>query len=138
MARGPCTFRQTDLKSAIKGARAAGMEIDRVEIRDGVIVMVASKPGEPVPRGDSQTQRQFNVGWQPADIPAWPPGPFPACVRTDEPRALMPAVRMTLPHFSVSAAMNLANSVGVLAKGPKPNLASWALNAASARAALTC
>lgn len=48
MARGPCTFRQTDLKSAIKGARAAGMEIDRVEIRDGVIVMVASKPGEPV------------------------------------------------------------------------------------------
>jgi hypothetical protein len=40
-----------------------------------------------VARGDSQTQRQFSVGRQPADIPAWPLGPFPACERTDEPRA---------------------------------------------------
>jgi hypothetical protein len=49
MARGPCTFRQTDIKRAIKGATAAGMEIARVEIsKDGVIVMVPSKPEEPV------------------------------------------------------------------------------------------
>ncbi|MFZ2079149.1 MAG: hypothetical protein WAV38_21365, partial [Xanthobacteraceae bacterium] len=48
MARGPCTFRQTDLKRAIKGAHAAGMEIARVEIsKDGKIVMVPGKPEEP-------------------------------------------------------------------------------------------
>jgi hypothetical protein len=48
MARGPCNFRQTDLKRAIKGARAAGMEVARVEInKDGVIVVVPSKPQEP-------------------------------------------------------------------------------------------
>jgi hypothetical protein len=34
-----------------------------------------------IPRGDFQTRRQFNVGWQPADITAWPFGPFPACER---------------------------------------------------------
>jgi hypothetical protein len=49
MARGACNFRQTDLKRAIKAARAAGMEIARVEIsKDGVIAMVPSKPEERV------------------------------------------------------------------------------------------
>lgn len=48
MPRGVCLFRQTDLKRALKGARAAGMEIARVEInKDGVIVMVPGKPEEP-------------------------------------------------------------------------------------------
>jgi len=49
MARGPCNFRQTDVKRAIKGARAAGMEVARVEInKDGVIVVVPScKPEGP-------------------------------------------------------------------------------------------
>jgi hypothetical protein len=43
--RGVCLFRQTDLKRALKGARAAGMEIARVEInKDGVIVIVPGKP----------------------------------------------------------------------------------------------
>src|ERR1700733_13628390 len=52
--------------------------------------------------------------------------------------ALMPAARMILPHFSVCAAMNLPNSAGELANGSSPSLASWAVNAASARAALVC
>ena len=48
MPRRVCLFRQTDLKRALKGARAAGMEIARVEInKEGVIVMVPSKPEEP-------------------------------------------------------------------------------------------
>jgi hypothetical protein len=37
-------FRQTDLTRALKGARAAGIEISRVEIdRDGRIVVVVAK-----------------------------------------------------------------------------------------------
>ena len=45
MPRQPCNFRQTDLKRALKGARAAGMEIGRVEInKDGLIVIVPGKP----------------------------------------------------------------------------------------------
>jgi hypothetical protein len=45
--RQPCIFRQTDLTRALKGVRAAGMEIGRIEIRkDGVIVMVLGTPEE--------------------------------------------------------------------------------------------
>jgi hypothetical protein len=44
LPRRPCMFRQTDLTRALKGARAAGMGIARVEIeKDGKIVVV---PGE--------------------------------------------------------------------------------------------
>jgi hypothetical protein len=52
--------------------------------------------------------------------------------------ALMPAVRMILPHFRVCSAMRLPNSAGVLAYGSSPNSASLALNVASTRAAFTC
>lgn len=38
MARGPLTFKQRDLTRAIKGARAAGMTVERAWIeRDGKI-----------------------------------------------------------------------------------------------------
>jgi len=44
MARGPLTFRQQDLVRALKGAKAAGIEIARVEIdKAGKIVMVTGK-----------------------------------------------------------------------------------------------
>jgi hypothetical protein len=44
VSRRPCVFKQTDLTRALKGARAAGMEIARIEIeKDGRIVVV---PGE--------------------------------------------------------------------------------------------
>ena len=42
--RRPLIFKKTDLTRALKGVRAAGMEIARVEInKDGVIVMVPGK-----------------------------------------------------------------------------------------------
>src|SRR5262245_35525725 len=41
--------------------------------------------------------------------------------------ALMPAVRITLPHFSVSSAQNLAKSAGGSASTPPPRSASRAL-----------
>ncbi|HUW74401.1 MAG TPA: hypothetical protein VMW05_10335 [Methyloceanibacter sp.] len=41
MARAPLTFRQSDLERAIKGAKATGLEISRVEIdKDGKIVVI--------------------------------------------------------------------------------------------------
>jgi hypothetical protein len=45
MPRARCTFRQRDLRLAVETARAAGLEIGRVEIdRDGKIALVAGKP----------------------------------------------------------------------------------------------
>ena len=45
MPRARCTFRQRDLRLAVETARAAGLEIGRVEIdRNGKIVVVTGKP----------------------------------------------------------------------------------------------
>ena len=45
VSRRPSTFRQTDLTRALRGARAAGVEIARVEIdKDGRIIVVAAMP----------------------------------------------------------------------------------------------
>lgn len=42
MPRVRCTFRQRDLRLAVETARAAGLEIGRVEIgRDGKIALIA-------------------------------------------------------------------------------------------------
>jgi hypothetical protein len=46
MSRGPRTFRQRDAEALIRAARAAGLEIERVEVgRDGKIVLVTRRPG---------------------------------------------------------------------------------------------
>jgi hypothetical protein len=48
MARGPLSFRQRDLVRALKGAKAAGLEISKVEIdKDGKIVVIIAKSDEP-------------------------------------------------------------------------------------------
>jgi hypothetical protein len=44
MARGPCTFKQSDVTKAVKAVVAAGIEVARVEVGpDGRIVVVAGK-----------------------------------------------------------------------------------------------
>ena len=45
MGRGPCAFRQEDLKRALKAARAGGLEVTRVEIitKDATIIMSTGK-----------------------------------------------------------------------------------------------
>jgi hypothetical protein len=44
--RRPAAFRQSDLTKALKAARAAGVEIERVEIgADGRMVVVLRKEG---------------------------------------------------------------------------------------------
>jgi hypothetical protein len=57
MSRRPATFRQRDVKAALKAAFAAGAETARVELdRDGHLVIVASRPRQPSPRGDDWDQ----------------------------------------------------------------------------------
>jgi imidazolonepropionase-like amidohydrolase len=47
MARANCTFRQRDVTAAVKAARAAGVEVARIEVdKDGKIVVIAGKPLE--------------------------------------------------------------------------------------------
>jgi hypothetical protein len=54
MSRGPLTFRQRDLAAAIKAARAAGCEVDRVEVRrDGRIVLTLANGKESPAEVDS-------------------------------------------------------------------------------------
>jgi hypothetical protein len=44
MARGRCTFKQTDATRAARAVIAAGLEVQRVEIdRDGKIIVVTEK-----------------------------------------------------------------------------------------------
>ena len=48
MARQSTAFRQVDLTRAVKGAKAAGLDVTRVEIGpDGRIVLSAGKPEAP-------------------------------------------------------------------------------------------
>jgi hypothetical protein len=44
MSRGNHCFRQGDVTKALKGAQNAGLEIQRVEIEAGKIVVFAGKP----------------------------------------------------------------------------------------------
>jgi hypothetical protein len=46
MSRGPQTFRQRDLKAAIRGVEAAGHTVARIEIgKDGKIVIIPAREG---------------------------------------------------------------------------------------------
>lgn len=56
MPRAPATFKQADIKRAIRAARAAGLEIERTEIRrDGRIVLI-HKPRIPDDTSDAALQ----------------------------------------------------------------------------------
>ena len=48
MGHGPATFKETDLTRALRAARKAGADVERVEVgRDGRIILVL-KDGEKV------------------------------------------------------------------------------------------
>jgi hypothetical protein len=48
MARGSLTFRKRDLVRALKGTKAAGLEVSKVEIgKDGKIVVIIGKSEAP-------------------------------------------------------------------------------------------
>ncbi len=45
--RGACTFKQQDVTRALRGAKAAGMDVTQIEIgKDGKIILVAGKADE--------------------------------------------------------------------------------------------
>ncbi|MEN3791845.1 hypothetical protein [Fulvimarina sp. MAC3] len=50
MARQPVVFKQSDLTRAIKAARAAGLDVGRIEIEPGRIVVIPGKPRDDEPR----------------------------------------------------------------------------------------
>ena len=57
MSRGPHTFKQADLTRALKGARAAGVDVARVVIdREGRIV-VEMAPGKSEVMAESELDR---------------------------------------------------------------------------------
>ena len=56
MARGTCTFRQRDVTAAIKAAKAAGVDVARIEVdRDGKVVILAGKPPTAAPSPNDET-----------------------------------------------------------------------------------
>jgi ATP-dependent exoDNAse (exonuclease V) alpha subunit len=53
MGHGPTTFKETDLTRALRAARKAGADVERVEIgRDGRIVLVLKNGDEVSPEGN--------------------------------------------------------------------------------------
>ena len=53
MGHGPATFKETDLTRALRAARKAGADVERVEIgRDGRIVLVLKNGDEVSPEGN--------------------------------------------------------------------------------------
>jgi hypothetical protein len=59
MSRGPASFKQRDVKAAIKAAVAAGFQIGRVEVaQDGRIILIAGtgQPIEPANPWDAVTK----------------------------------------------------------------------------------
>ena len=53
MGHGPARFKETDLIRALRAARKAGADVDRVEIgRDGRIVLVLKNGDQASPEGN--------------------------------------------------------------------------------------
>jgi hypothetical protein len=60
VARGVATFKQSDLTRALKGAKAAGLEVARIKIaNDGTIEIDAGKPSE-IGAGNSQGANEWD------------------------------------------------------------------------------
>jgi hypothetical protein len=56
MPRRPCTFKKTDITRATKAVLDAGLEVDRIEIRDGMIALFPCKPEGPTSREPERTE----------------------------------------------------------------------------------
>lgn len=55
MKRGPCTFREADVRRAVRAVEAAGKEVAAVEIGgDGKIRIVVGKPSPPQSAGGNE------------------------------------------------------------------------------------
>ena len=60
MARGETTFRQRDLKAALKAAEQSGAKVARVEVkRDGTIVVIMGEPSPATAPADMGTDDEW-------------------------------------------------------------------------------
>ena len=60
MARGETTFRQRDLKAALKAAEQSGAKVARVEVkRDGTIVVIMGDPSPATAPADMGTDDEW-------------------------------------------------------------------------------
>jgi hypothetical protein len=59
VARGPSSFKERDVRSAVKAVREAGVQIGRIEInsRDGTVIII---PGAPEQLADTQTTNEWD------------------------------------------------------------------------------
>ena len=62
MARSKCAFRQRDVTRAIKAARAADVDIARIEILDGKIVIIPNNSADPDDLDQELSQFQVRNG----------------------------------------------------------------------------
>jgi hypothetical protein len=60
MARGACNFRQRDLTAAIKAAREAGLPLARVEVREGLISLIAKSECEASNGANEQGRNEWD------------------------------------------------------------------------------
>jgi hypothetical protein len=62
MARGETTFRQRDLKAALKAAEQSGAKVARVEVkRDGTIVVIMGEPSPATAPADMGTDECYEL-----------------------------------------------------------------------------
>jgi hypothetical protein len=61
MARSNCTFRQRDVTAAVKAVKAAGREVQRIEIDPDGRIIVVIVTTEPVDELDAEL-KQFEAG----------------------------------------------------------------------------
>ena len=52
MGHGPARFKETDVTRALRAARKAGVDVERVEIGDGRIVLVLKNGDKVLPEGN--------------------------------------------------------------------------------------
>jgi len=52
MARQPCTFRETDLKRALRATVAAGVEVARIDVTKDGFSIIAETGSQPAPVSD--------------------------------------------------------------------------------------
>jgi hypothetical protein len=61
MGHGRCTFKEVDLTRALRAAKKAGAHVARAEVaRDGKIVLVLKKDGEPSSRDERNEWDEIN------------------------------------------------------------------------------
>jgi len=61
MGHGRCTFKEVDLTRALSAAKKAGAHVARAEVaRDGKIVLVLKKDGEPSSRDERNEWDEIN------------------------------------------------------------------------------